>query len=407
MLINPISSNQKQTNFRGKQNPEILKNQLKILLTQDIWAPKLSVKLPETDLEKEVLLEILENRAKLEKFTRLKNQKFEILSNKNLYEHLKQTDKDDQALTELSSKLKSYGNIKTTLNTLDKNIEIEIKKNKPALDYFKEIDNLEEEYLNKHLTKYTKIDKFWHQIRKNNINKNLQYSTKELIDIIKQKNPSDITTTTVINTHKPLTKKIFIAKIEKQYEQILRQNINIYSGKELKSEDAVKAKTAIYTDNADGFNHFPEVQKSLAKIFEGIRNKYMFKVNRIVGIEIFPIGEILKDMHIVEKDLKESLSEIKILKQELKNAPDDMNLKNALNEAEQVFEVHKKDWLMRLEYSMKYEQINREKFREAGRESEYNYLTDENIILNKYKKAYKIFEKNQTLTNDELLAAIN
>ena len=202
-------------------------------------------------------------------------------------------------------------------------------------------------------------------------------------------------------------KKIFIAKIEKQYEQILRQNINIYSGKELKSEDAVKAKTAIYADNADGFNHFPEVQKSLAKIFEGIRNKYMFKVNRIVGIEIFPIGEILKDMHIVEKDLKESLSEIKILKQELKNAPDDMNLKNALNEAEQVFEVHKKDWLMRLEYSMKYEQMNRQRFKDAGLEEEYAYLTDANLLLNKYKKAYKAFEEKKTLTNDELEAAIN
>ena len=228
-----------------------------------------------------------------------------------------------------------------------------------------------------------------------------------LAEAIEQKNPTEFTNTTVTNIPKQLSKKNFIAKIEKQYEQILRENIDIYNGADLKSEKARKAQSSIYTQNIEGFKRYPEVQKSLSKIFETITNRYMFKINRILGIDIYPIGEIFKDMYVVEKDLKEALNEINILKREIQTSPNDTGLKESLKEAEKALEVHKKDWLMRLEYSMKYEQINREKFREAGRESEYNYLTDENIILNKYKKAYKIFEKNQTLTNDELLAAIN
>ena len=53
---------------------------MKILLSQDIWAPKLKVKMPESQLEKETLLEILENRLKLDKYVRLFNERRFILS---------------------------------------------------------------------------------------------------------------------------------------------------------------------------------------------------------------------------------------------------------------------------------------------------------------------------------------
>lgn len=67
-----------KVSFNGGLKPEVLKNQLKILLTQDIWAEKLKVKMPETPLEKEVLLEVLQNRLKLDRFSRLTNEKLKI-----------------------------------------------------------------------------------------------------------------------------------------------------------------------------------------------------------------------------------------------------------------------------------------------------------------------------------------
>ena len=78
MFINSIdsintSSYNNQAQFKGGPNPEVARNQMRIFLTQDIWAPKLKVKMPESQLEKETLLEILENRLKLDKYVRLFN----------------------------------------------------------------------------------------------------------------------------------------------------------------------------------------------------------------------------------------------------------------------------------------------------------------------------------------------
>ena len=53
-----------------KTNPEVLKNQFRIFLTQDIWAEKLAVKFPESLMEKEVLLEVLNHRKFLDKYAR-------------------------------------------------------------------------------------------------------------------------------------------------------------------------------------------------------------------------------------------------------------------------------------------------------------------------------------------------
>ena len=86
MFINSVwgSSNfpAKNYTFKGGPKPEILRNQLKVLLTQDIWAQNLKVKAPETALEKEVLLEILQNRLRLDRFARLSNQRFKFFIKK-------------------------------------------------------------------------------------------------------------------------------------------------------------------------------------------------------------------------------------------------------------------------------------------------------------------------------------
>ena len=48
-----------------------------------------------------------------------------------------------------------------------------------ALDYFKEIENIENKYLEQKLLKISAMDKYYHQINKNNINKDEKLSTKE------------------------------------------------------------------------------------------------------------------------------------------------------------------------------------------------------------------------------------
>ena len=64
----------------SSKKTEIAKNQMKILLSQDIWAQKLKVKMPGTVEEKDVIIPILENRLKLDKFVRLLKN---ILMNEN------------------------------------------------------------------------------------------------------------------------------------------------------------------------------------------------------------------------------------------------------------------------------------------------------------------------------------
>lgn len=407
MFINSISGCRNSSNFKSGPNPEVLRNKYKILLTQDIWAPKLSVRIPETDVEKEVLLEILQNRAKLDRFTRLTNQRFELRTKRSMAEKLKRTNPQDKSLSGLVKELENYGNIDTVLKTLDKNIDLEVKKNKSAFEYFKNIEKTEDEYLSKHILKPQKMDKFWHQVRKNNINADMKYSTRELIDIISNGKQSGYTA--AVGGLKPvqqLSKKEFISRIESQYEQFLRENVDIYSENIYHIQDAKNAQRAIYTKNREGFKRYPEAQKAILKIFDTVQGKYLFKVDRVLGIDIYPIGEIFKDMHVVENDLKGLFNELRIIKSELEAAPDNNKLKEEIANIEKAIEVNKEDWINRLEAVINYESKNRQIFAKAGREADYSYLTDKNKMLNRYKTAYKIFEENKSLTNEELEAAI-
>ena len=77
MFISSVSNSQKSYTFKGL-SPEIQRNQLKILLTQDIWNTGLRVKMPETQLEKDVLLEILQQRLKLDRLARLCNERMKF-----------------------------------------------------------------------------------------------------------------------------------------------------------------------------------------------------------------------------------------------------------------------------------------------------------------------------------------
>ena len=156
MFINSVwgSSNfpAKNYTFKGGPKPEILRNQFKVLLTQDIWAQNLKVKAPETALEKEVLLEILQNSLRLDRFARLSNQRFKLRTQSSHLNSLLKNNPNHPDIPRLTEELKKHGNLQSTLKTMDKNIEMEAKKNKAALDYFKEIENID--IWNKNFSKF-------------------------------------------------------------------------------------------------------------------------------------------------------------------------------------------------------------------------------------------------------------
>ena len=116
MFINPISAASapkysNTTSFKKGLNPEVARNQYKILLTQDIWAEKLKVKRPETPVEKEVLLEILQNRMKLDRFARLNNLLARLKTKVDFANNMIENDPDNPDLPELLREINKQGNL--------------------------------------------------------------------------------------------------------------------------------------------------------------------------------------------------------------------------------------------------------------------------------------------------------
>ncbi len=382
--------------------PEIRKNQLKILLTQDIWATKLKVKMPESDLEKEVLLEILENRAKLDKFARLTNLKYSIKTKISVLNDLLETNPTSPKVAELRKELEKHGNITSTLKTIDKNIENESKRNKAALDYFKRIEELSDTYWENKLVKPNMMDKFLKQIEKNNINTDEKYSTRELIEIIKSgKLPDAVEPVQVTKATPILSKKQLIPEIAKQYEQILRETVDVYSGQYSHHADASFARKRVNEIFAESIQKYPEIQKQLSKTFASVEAKYMHKVNQLGGTDIYPIGEIWADMKRVATSMKQHAQELTKLKAELAQKPRSIKLRKAVAEKEALLREERADWLKGVQYSLKYETINQTRMKEAGKLSEYLYLTSENKTIKKHKEVLEIYNRNnQTIPED-------
>lgn len=392
-----------QVSFSGGLNPEMLKNQLRILLTQDIWAEKLSVKMPETRLEKEVLLEVLQNRLKLDRFARLSNERATIKGDISYLNDLLEKDPLNPNIPKLRQELVRRGNIESVLKTLDKQIDMEGKKNKPALDYFKNIEKIEEEYIDKRLVRFPQMEKFWFKIKRNNINKNGQYSTKELIDIIAEdKAPVAVSK----NIAKPLSKKDLMVKAEKEYEQYLRENIDIYESRMNHNDDARNGRKFVQELNMATIKKYPGIEKSLQKMYESVESRYSHKINRLVDIDIYPIGEIWNDMRLVETDMKKVIKDIVFIKQQLKTCPDNKVFNETLKAWEKTLEELKQDWIKGMKYSLKYEDMNRQRFSDAGRLSEYEYLAGENKTIKKHKAALELYRKNNDNIPDESWANI-
>lgn len=387
MLIYPVSNS---TSFKGGLNPEVARNQMRILLTQDIWSPKLKVKMPETQLEKEVLLEVLRNRLKLDRFTRLNNQKLQLRGTVHQAAKLVKEEPLHPELPKLLEEIDKAGNLETTFNTLDKNIALEAKKNEHALNYFKNLQEIEEEYSKRKLVKSSALERFWNQVRKNNINADEQYSTKELIDIVSE---------TPINAaskaaSRPLTKKQLLANIEKQYEQILRETIDVYEFRANRYDDAVNARKLIQETYGKALSNIPGAEKQLQKIYLAVEKKITHKVDRLADTDIYTIGDIWPQMREVENSMRKTLSEVSELKAKRNAEPNNKELQDALKQKEEFLEELRNDWIKGMNISIKYENMNRQSMIDAGRISEYDYLTGENKTIKRHKAAFEVYQNN-------------
>lgn len=398
MIVNSVS----QTNFNGL-NPKVAKNQMKVLLTQDIWAPALKVKMPESEMEKETLLEILEQRAKLDRYARLTNEKLNIKGVINRAYNLIETNPDSDELQELLAAINKKGNVNAYLKTLNKNIELERNKRKDALDYFADLGKLTEEYEGKKLVKNSALNKFWAQVVKNNINPDEKLSTKELIEIIKKGETSvEKTETPVKAPVAALTKKQLFKNLEKEYEFMLRSGIDIYTGQGLHNVVASTSRKALSEKYASAINKFPNIKKQLIKLYENIEERYTFKVDRLGGVDIHPLSRIWNDMFKDEASMKSVIKEINNLKSELANNPNDNSLKERLEKKEIELIELKGTWVARLGYSIKYADENRELMKQADRLAEYDYLTAENKTLLKHKKAHEAYKNNNDYIPDSM-----
>lgn len=405
MFITPLSYGQtfdskypapNKISFKKGLSPEVVKNQYKILLTQDIWADKLKVRIPETSAEKEALIEVLQNRLKLDRFARLNNEFFKLKTNVSFINSLLEKDPSNTTLPELIKEIENHGNLQSVYKTMEKQIQLEANKNKPALDYFKNIEQLEEEYLKRHLVKPSKMEKFWYQIEKNNINTDGKYSTKDLLDIISKGNAG-----TTVKTA-PLTKKQLLDKVTQQYEDLLRERINIYGETIDHTPDAVESMRILAKENLADIQRFPDIAKQIGKICKSIEAKIKYKADRLAGIYIHPIGEIWHDMAIFKSDIKLLTQDIAKLKEQIVKNPDNELLKMDLAIKEDLLEKTKSNWLSGLKYSIKYEAENRQKMAIGGRSAEYDYLTCKNPILANYKKSLELVNRYDNKIPDEV-----
>ncbi len=393
-----------QVSFSGKgRNPEVLKNQLRILLTQDIFAPNLKVKMPETPLEKEVLLEVLHHREQLDRLTRLTNDRMQLKTSILHLNRLSEENPSHPELPELAKKLEQRGNLETVFNTLEKSIEMEKKKHKPSIEYFENLIKLEDEYIEKGLIKPSAMEKFMHKIRKNNINPEGNTSTKRIIEIVSGESPAPIAKPA--KAAKPLSKKQLMMNVQEQYELMLRQNVDVYAGEPNHNHIAKAARHIVSQNNLADIKKFG-VEKQLHKIYETAEHKFMHKVDRLNDVDIYPIGEIWKQMKPVEAEMKQVTKELTELKAKLAQTPNDMELQATIATKEMQLAENRAEWIKGLTYSVDYENINRARMAEGGRLAEYDYLTGENQTIKMHKAIFKAFEENDFKMPEDLWAKI-
>lgn len=379
--------------FYANPNLKVLENRYKILLTQNIWKPRLDVKMPENEIEKKVLLEVLQRRLKLDEYARLTEKRFSII-----------TDDSDE-------------NKESALKKLEEEIKLTSQVNRASLQYFKDIEKLADEYLDKKLIKISQMEKFYSQIKKQNINKNGEYSTAELIEIIKSgKAPEKVAVKEAGKTENLVfhSKKELISAIEAHYEKTLRSMINIYIQSNNYEVEAYVSRQAVEGKFKEALKKYPDVAKNINKIYENIEKRYIYKHNKLADV-LYPknaeeaknkqgfanLNKIWQEMRPIEDEMKKVIKDIESLKSKQKTSPKDKAIAEQLEEKEDKLGELKDKWLFLMMNSVKWESHNYKIAEDLGMKETYNYLVDENPIVKKHFFAFKNYIDNDKHITDE------
>lgn len=382
--------------FSGESGLEIKKNQYKIMLTQDIWAPRLSVIMPENKIEKEALLEVLEQRQKLDRYARLTNERADIIIQLSLRDDLMEQDPSNPEILTINQNLAKRGNINSVLNTLKSQIESEAKRNKPAIEYFENLAKLEDEYFSRKLMKEEKLDKYWHQVKKNNINKDGKYSTKELIEIVKSGINPNVKEKTVV-----LSPKALLNTTTTEYSELLREFINVYSLVPEQGNQAAIARQIVLDNHKSNIGRYPGIEKSVDEGFKNIEKQFNRRIELFKDINIRPLGELWQQMDEVKRGINITKSQIVALEAELENDPDNEKLQMDLKDHKDKLDMQRYLWLEGVKRSVAAEKENRDIMIDHHRLSAYDYLTGKNPIINKHREILEIYtQNNNTIPED-------
>ena len=463
MFINSINLNSKvnlknqQSNFKSARSAQIAENKMKILIAQDIKAPKLAIKLPESSIEKKALLEILFQRLKLDRLIRLTNERFDIISDIIRYNELQVSGSNSEEAGKIKDRLDKKGNIKECLATLNKQIKQESKRNKGALNYFEELSNLEDEYYAKKIIKDANLEKFWIQVRKNNINPEGKYSTKELIEFVKNdhnpikksevsveqvevKQPEtfakkcsnaikkmpcvkekvnkpveeklveevfDVNTPVVVlevqNTLSPEYNEMiyrYLLPIGSRYETLLRENVNLYL-------TADKSVAPIVTgmwrkacnEHASIISGNRVVNEALSPIGNRVIDKFYYIVKKIMDNDI-NINVDVKDLFAVVESCEQRLYKLDCERNELKQmiAKESQNvlLEQELEKIESEIVETREQWTQKMLKLAKSLKENKEIIISSGFKDEYEYIFGINHHIKKYEKAFDVYQENNS-----------
>ncbi len=383
--------------FSGESGLEIKKNQYKIMLTQDIWAPRLSVKMPENKIEKEALLEVLEQRQKLDRYARLNNERADIIIQLSLRDDLMEQDPSNPEIHTINQNLAKRGNINSVLNTLKSQIESEAKRNKPAIEYFENLAKLEDEYFSRKLMKEEKLDKYWHQVKKNNINKDGNYSTKELIEIVKSGVNPNAKEKTVV-----LSPKALLNTTASEYSELLREFINVYSLVPEQGNQAEEARKIVLENHKSNIRRYPGIEKSVDEGFKNIEKQFNRRIELFKDINIRPLGELWQQMDEVKRGINITKSQIAALEIELENDSDNEKLQMDLKDHQDKLDMQRFLWLEGVKRSVAAEKENRDIMINHHRLSAYDYLTGKNPIINKHREILEIYIQNDNTIPEDM-----
>ena len=397
--------------------------------------------------EREAVVEFLKNRKELDGYTRMTNERGRIVISKNILSHLLAKEPNSPLINQLREELAKKGNIDSVLATLKKKIALAESKHKAAINYFRDLRKLEEVYEKNSLINDTDLNQFWYDVNKNNINKDGNLNTQELIDIItgekdnvKQVAPAEVAAHKIQKTARILTKKQLIANIQSEFEFLLRKNIDFYrimnnslirsvelNTKSKEEIDTIsipiamevqKAHNAIWDKYIDSIEISTDIEqavnKTMSKILEKYRRNANTMSNRILQLQnVGAYWKYMEDGGIMVQDgklineegglaeLKRYSREIDEIKKLLKFNKGDKTLLKKLAKKEINMAETKETWTENLINAVNAEKFNEQECIKNGSRGLYNYITGENASIRNYRALDEIRKENEGVLPEE------